>query len=97
MVGAQDPETRESIERVGMALTDLLLEKNKRYGNSALKPPKIFGSGDPLVNLSARIDDKLARIIQGYEVRKNDVADLVGYLMLYCVLMKWDNFDDLLD
>ena len=64
--------TQEKIKSVGQEIIDLLIEKNKSYGDSALKPANIFANGDAVENLSARIDDKLMRIknkgFDGYEV-----------------------------
>ena len=55
-------ETRDLILEVSSDVTNLLLEKNAAYGDSALKPANIFAKGDAVENLSARIDDKLMRI-----------------------------------
>lgn len=64
-------------------LADLLVEKNTSYGDSALKPLGIFASGDPVVNLGARIDDKLARIKNDRAAFGEDpIRDLLGYLVL---------------
>ena len=95
-------ETQEDIRQVAEALTDFLLEKNKRYGNSALAPIEVFTTHiDPedrvFTELLTRLDDKLSRIKNAFGLRKNDVADLIGYLMLVCVNKGWDDFSDLLD
>jgi hypothetical protein len=75
-----------------------LMEKNRRYGNSALEPLKIFGKGiSDDAGILVRLDDKLSRIRNADELRKNDVADLVGYLILLCVKKEWTDFKDLLD
>ena len=64
-------------------IKELLLEKNKSYGNSALKPIKIFsrvGAGEAI---RVRIDDKLSRIAYGHEFKGDrTTVDLIGYLML---------------
>ncbi len=44
-----------------------------------------------------RLDDKLSRIKNAKELRKNDVSDILGYLILVCVNLGWDNFDELID
>ena len=63
---------------------DLLIEKNNAYGNSALKPAGIFGSGDAVESLGARLDDKLMRIKnRGVNGDTEDtLKDLIGYLVL---------------
>ena len=38
--------TQDKIKAVGQEVIDLLLEKNKNYGDSALKPANIFAKGD---------------------------------------------------
>jgi len=97
MIGPQAEETRKKIEQVGRSLTALLLEKNKRYGNSALSPPKVFSKQDAGPSIAVRLDDKLGRVANSDEPRRNDVADLIGYLMLYCVSQGWLDFSDLID
>jgi hypothetical protein len=98
-VGEQAPETRDAIARVCDNLRDLLLEKNRRYGDSALKPVGIFTAHNEsaLAGLYARLDDKLARIAHAEEVRKNDVADAMGCMVLVCVAQGWITFDELID
>ena len=65
-------------------ITDLLKEKNKAYGNTALNPTNIFSKLDATEALCARIDDKLARIgNRGINDETEDtVDDLIGYLLL---------------
>lgn len=69
------------------ALKSLLLEKNARYGNSALEPARIFSRADPVEQLKVRIDDKLSRIrTTGLSAADEDTArDLAGYLILLFV------------
>jgi len=97
MIGPQEQETRRAIRKVGVGLTKLLLEKNKRYGNSALTPPKIFSKLDASPSIAIRLDDKLGRVANSDAPRRNDVVDLIGYLMLYCVSEEWTDFSDLID
>lgn len=65
-------------------ITDLLIQKNNAYGNSATQPAKIFSKGDAVESISARIDDKLMRIAnRGINENTLDtVDDLIGYLVL---------------
>mgnify|MGYP003338931536 CR=1 FL=1 len=67
-------------------IAHMLIEKNKSYGDSAIKPIRIFSSADNLEQLKVRIDDKLNRIknAEGYP-GDNDIDDLIGYLILYKV------------
>tara|TARA_R100000152_G_C6758257_1_gene182132 strand:- start:1059 stop:1457 length:399 start_codon:yes stop_codon:yes gene_type:complete len=65
-------------------ITDLLISKNKAYGDTALNPVKIFSSLDSTEALCARIDDKIMRIKnKGINDDTEDtVSDLIGYLLL---------------
>ncbi len=61
----------------------LLLDKNSRYGNSALNPVRIFSHADRTEQLDVRIDDKLSRIKRGQNYDEEEVEqDLIGYLVL---------------
>ena len=63
----------------------LLIHKNRKYGNSALKPCRVFSKSSPVEQLLVRIDDKLNRIMQGAGLLAEDedvVNDLIGYLVL---------------
>lgn len=86
-------ETRDLILEVSEDVTNLLLEKNAAYGDSALKPANIFAKGDAVENLSARIDDKLMRIkTRGIDDKTEDtINDLIGYLILLKVALKQKN------
>lgn len=80
----------------------MLLEKNKRYGDSALKPLNVFShfiSPDtPELNgILVRLDDKLSRIANGKELLKNDISDELGYLILLCKAKGWEDFMDQVD
>lgn len=71
------------------AMKHLLIEKNKRYGNSALEPQRIFYKGDAQSSILIRLDDKLGRIKANTESvpRVNDVADIIGYCTLLLISM----------
>lgn len=77
--------TEEKIKRACAEVQDLLIEKNRSYGDSALHPRRIFGRGSAVEMIEARIDDKLNRIANqtGGAFGDNDVLDLLGYLILY--------------
>lgn len=96
-----DAKTSDKISLVLQSLDKLLQVKNQRYGDSMQNPVKVFVKySDKLTNdiaLRKRLDEKLARIANADELRKNDVADLIGYLVLLCVDKHWLNFEDLID
>lgn len=85
-----------SIEQITSSLSYLLQEKNKRYGNSALEPLEGI-KYTPEDGIKIRLTDKLKRIINSDELRKNDIADVMGYLVLLCISKGWTNFNDLID
>ena len=65
-------------------IEQMLIEKNQKYGNSALEPIGVFSKLSPREGLLIRIDDKLKRIKNG-SLDKDDedvVNDLIGYLVL---------------
>lgn len=76
-------DVQRNIEKVCAEICELLMEKNKKYGNSALEPKRIFSQSDTLEQLNVRIDDKLSRIANRQEDEDEDVElDLIGYLVL---------------
>lgn len=64
------------------SIKQMLLEKNKAYGNSALDPVRIFSNADPVEQIKVRIDDKLSRLKRGRLMGEDVVNDLIGYLVL---------------
>lgn len=76
-------QTQQDIERISKEVSDLLIAKNKSYGDSALNPTRVFSKADAVEQLLVRIDDKLSRIKNGYDwPGDNDIDDLIGYLIL---------------
>ena len=74
----------DNIDIIISQITDLLKEKNKAYGNTALNPTNVFSKLNSTEAICARIDDKLARIKnKGITDETEDtVDDLIGYLLL---------------
>ena len=78
-------ESETKISGVCDDIKELLIHKNRKYGNSALKPCRVFSKSSPVEQLLVRIDDKLNRIMQGAGLLADDedvVNDLIGYLVL---------------
>ena len=78
------PEFSAQVSEVLEKIKDLLISKNKKYGNSALEPLGVFSQLSAKDGLLVRIDDKLKRIKNG-SLDKDDedvVNDLIGYLVL---------------
>ena len=78
-------ETQSQISAICDDIKELLLYKNRKYGNSALRPVRIFSKSDSVEQILVRIDDKLNRIQQGAGLLDEDedvIVDLIGYLVL---------------
>ena len=82
-------ETDKIIEKVCEDIKELLLKKNRDYGDSALNPKNVFSQGDVFESLGSRIDDKLMRIqnVGVNDETEDTISDLIGYLILYKVAM----------
>lgn len=73
------------------SIKDMLLMKNKAYGNSALQPSRIFSKADNIEQIKVRIDDKLNRIRNlgsNPDAEEDAVKDLIGYLILLRIASK---------
>lgn len=76
----------KKVRKITNEIAEMLIEKNKSYGNSALEPLNCFYKGDALTSIKVRIDDKLSRIMRGNEYGQEDtVKDLLGYLVIYMI------------
>lgn len=76
-----------------LGVADLLIEKNRKYGNSALNPARIFSKASPVEQIRVRIDDKLSRLRSAQGDEDEDVVmDLLGYLILYRIAKKNQDF-----
>lgn len=76
--------SQQAIIDVCDRVKEILIEKNRKYGNSALDPVRVFSKASPDEQILVRMDDKLSRIRN----RQNDddedpFVDLLGYLILY--------------
>ena len=79
-------QTQTDICVVCDEIKELLLTKNRKYGDSALSPVRVFSKASPLEQLKVRIDDKLSRLKNAQDDEDEDVVtDLIGYLVLYKV------------
>ena len=82
----QAKSPQDSIIEVCDSIKELLLEKNRKYGNSALNPCRVFSKADSVEQLKVRIDDKINRIKNEQTDEDEDVVkDLIGYLVLLVI------------
>ena len=82
----------QEVYQVLSEITEMLIAKNQKYGNSAIEPLGIFSELTPEEGLKVRIDDKLKRIKNG-SLDKDDedvINDLIGYLVLLKILHRKD-------
>lgn len=77
----QTVDAAKEIRRVCDEVCEMLLAKNRAYGNSALQPLRIFSKAPASAQIRTRIDDKLSRISNG-DTSEDAVLDLIGYLIL---------------
>ena len=70
---------KKELEKIG----DMLIEKNRKYGNSALEPIRVFSKASSKEQILVRLDDKLSRLKnQQIDEDEDVINDLIGYLFL---------------
>jgi hypothetical protein len=85
-------DTQLVIAEVCDEIKELLLDKNRKYGDSAINPIRILSKSSNTEQILVRIDDKLNRIKNMQSNEDEDViTDLIGYLVLYKVAKKLIN------
>ena len=81
-LAAHSPAGREILATC-LGLARFLIRKNTAYGDSALKPIRVFGRGlDEEAQILVRMDDKLSRIAKGDAAGEDAYIDLAGYIVL---------------
>jgi hypothetical protein len=83
----EESDSEFKIKEVTNQLQELLIKKNRAYGNSALEPLNVFSKHNAVDSLCARLDDKLSRIKnKGLNDKTEDTLfDLAGYLILLII------------
>lgn len=92
-----DKNTSWKIKEITESLSSLLQYKNKNYGDSALNPINVFSKDNAQNSLYNRADDKISRIKNSETLKKNDLADLLGYCILICADNDWISFEEFKD
>jgi hypothetical protein len=73
----------DDIRAVCQEIADMLCEKNRKYGNSALEPARVFSKADAVEQIKVRLDDKISRLKSSQlDDTEDAVSDLMGYLVL---------------
>lgn len=87
-------DTQIEIAKVCDRVKDLLLQKNAKYGDSALNPVRVMSQSHTTEQICVRIDDKLSRIKSGAGLLATDedvVLDLIGYFVLLKIALDRDS------
>lgn len=90
-------QSQQDIASTCDEIKELLLSKNRKYGDSALNPVRIFSQASTIEQIKVRMDDKLSRLRNAQDDEDEDViTDLIGYLVLFKVAQmqqrRVDNF-----
>lgn len=80
LLAGQTFESR--LDRVLGELREMLIAKNRAYGNSALDPVRVFSQANPAEQIRVRLDDKISRLVRGSAAGEDVATDLVGYIVL---------------
>lgn len=90
----QEERFNELKNSVLNSVSEVLIEKNRKYGNAALEPINLFYKGDSTTSISIRLDDKISRVRNAEELRKNDMFDLLGYSLLLGISQNYWNIPE---
>lgn len=83
-------DSQKAIEEECDALKRMLLEKNRAYGDSALRPLRVFSRASSVEQILVRLDDKLSRLARGSAAGEDVELDLMGYLILLRVARRME-------
>ena len=78
-----DANTLNEISEVFNQVRDLVLAKNKQYGDSVLDPVRVFSKAPLHEQIMVRLDDKLSRLARGNDSIETD-EDIFKDIMGYC-------------
>lgn len=78
---------------VGLEAVNLLQRKNEAYGNSALDPVRVFSRVGVHEQIRVRLDDKLSRLMRGFDAGEDVMFDMLGYLLLYRVALVYERLN----
>lgn len=89
-ITVQQTRTEADIREACEEIANMLIGKNRSYGDSALNPKHVFSRLSAVEGIQARIDDKLARLMQGNlkAFGEDPELDLMGYLILLRIAKK---------
>jgi len=82
----EEDDTGNDIIDVCLSLAEFLIDKNKRYGDSALNPVRFHSEASPAEQIRVRMDDKISRMVRGSAGDEDVAKDYVGYWVLLQIL-----------
>lgn len=87
--------SQQRISEVCDQVKEMLLEKNRKYGDSALHPVRVFSKASPVEQILVRLDDKLSRLRnRAIDEDEDVVMDIIGYLILLKIALEEDGPHD---
>lgn len=73
----------DDLDHVLAEIRATMIDKNRKYGDSALSPVRIFSKANSIEQIRVRLDDKISRMASGQQDEDEDVEqDMMGYLLL---------------
>lgn len=88
-------KVQEMIKSELSGICKMLIEKNRKYGNSAIEPVRVFSKASAVEQINVRLDDKISRIISGQGDEDEDIElDIIGYLVLKRIKKELDNAEE---
>lgn len=84
---------KTALQKQVQELSNLIIKKNERYGNSALTPPTLCPVLTAKEGIQVRLGDKFARMqrlietdeVVAEEPLRDTVRDIIGYCLLWLV------------
>ena len=82
-MAVEQKEFITDLDTILRQVRDVLISKNRKYGDSALTPVRVFSDADNVAQINVRMDDKLSRMAnQQADDDKDAELDLLGYMLL---------------
>lgn len=83
IVSDNNAQFESELDEVLGSISNLLKEKNRKYGDAVLNPKRVFSRADIMEQINVRIDDKISRIMNRQDDDTEDAEwDLLGYLII---------------
>ena len=88
-VTADAPKIQHKLAETAISIGCMLLDKNQKYGNSALDPLRVHSQASPTEQIKVRADDKLSRLRSAQADDAEDaLLDYIGYMILLYIAEK---------